>query len=299
MKWDDLHIVLAVSRSRTMTEAAARLGVDQTTISRRLRLLEESLGTSLVTRRRDGFDMTEVGESVALSGEAVETIVHDLERQLLGVDTTLAGRLRVTTMDVMTQYHADLFTSFAQRYPTVELEIEATSNRRALTRREADVAIRWIEEPDEGLFGRKLARAEFALYASEELHRSVGSSDLSKYPWLAFTAASKALLTEQFMKEHVPQATIVCRYEDSMSLHAAIRGGAGVGFIPCAFADPDPGLVRLRDVEPDFGYDIWCLTHPDLSTTRRVRSFIAHAAEYFGARKDLFAGRARPLSEET
>ena len=68
---------------------------------------------------------TLAGAAVALSSEKIETVVHDLERALLGVDETLAGRLRVTTMDVMTHYHPDLFTSFGERYPEVQLEVEA------------------------------------------------------------------------------------------------------------------------------------------------------------------------------
>ena len=74
-------------------------------------------------------------------------------------------------------------------------------------------------------------------------------------------------------------------------MHAAIRSGGGVGFMPCAYADSDSALKRLRGVQPDFGVDLWCLTHTDLSRTGRVRAFLAHAAEYFDARKDLYAGR--------
>lgn len=294
MSWNDLTILLAVSRCSTMTAAAKQLEVDQTTISRRLRALEERLGVRLVVRRRDGIDLTEAGIEAARAGEVMETVAHDLERSLVGTDAQLAGRVRVTTTTGLAHHNADLFTEFGRRYPEVELELETDSTPRSLSKREADVAIRWSLKPDEGLFGRKLARAEFALYAATGLRESVGRrAKLSSYPWLAFTAASKARLIDEFMREHVPDARIVCRYTDSPSMHAAIRAGAGVGFMPCAFADPDPGLVRLRPVEPAFGYDIWILTHPDLRATGRVRAFLSHASEYFDGRKRLYAGRER------
>ena len=291
MNWYDLGVFLTVSRSRTMTEAARQLGVNQTTVSRRIEALETDLGIQLVQRRRDGIGLTDAGEDAARAAEIMETVANELERKLVGVDALLAGRVTVTTTDVITHYHPDLFTSFAARYPAIELEINTGSTPLSLARREADVAIRWTLHPAEGLFGRRLARAEYALYAAEELVRSMGrDAGLAAWPWLAFTAASNATLTDAWMEANVPEATVVCRYDHTLSMYAAIRAGSGIGFIPCAFADPDPGLVRLQGVQPDFGYDLWCLTHPDLSRTGRIRAFLQHAGEYFDARQCLYSG---------
>lgn len=293
MRWDDLSVLLEVSRARTMTEAAKRLGVDQTTISRRLQALEEQLGVQLVNRRRDGVQLTEAGSLAARSAEVMETVRLDLERTLVGTDTKLAGRLRVTTVEVMAHQHPDLFTSFGERYPAVELELETNISRRSLSRREADVAIRWSTRPDDGLIAHRLAHAHFAPYVTTSLRRSVGArAKLSKYPWLAFSSGS-APLVERFMREHVPDARIVCRYEDLLSMLSALRAGAGVGFIPCAFGDEDPSLTRVGPIHPELGYDIWCLTHPDLGATARVRSFIEHTRGYFESRADLYAGKKR------
>ena len=292
MNWNDLAILLEVSRAKTMSQAARRLGVNQTTVSRRLEALEASLGVSLVMRRRDGIGLTDEGEEAARAVEVMETVAHDLERKLVGSDVELAGRILVTTHPMLTNYHPDLFTSFAARYPAVELEVEAGANPRSLARREADVAVRWTLGPEEELFGRKLVTAEYALYAAKKLERSIGRrARLSSYPWLAFTERSRARLIEAWMTSNVPSASVACRYEDALSMHAAIRAGCGVGFMPCAYADPDPELVRLRGVQPGFGYDIWCLTHNDLSRTGRVRAFLAHAGEYFDQRKRLYAGK--------
>lgn len=292
MKWDDLALLLEVSRSATMTEAARKLSVDQTTISRRLQALERSVGLPLVIRRRDGVVLTEAGEKAARSAELMETKCLDLERELVGADGRLAGRLRVTTVDMITHYHPELFTDFAEAYPGVDLEVETDSSPRSLSRRDADVAIRWLASPQEGLLSYRLARAEFALYAARSLKRRVGSrAPLSRYPWLGFTTTTDAPHIHQFMLTHVPDATVVCRYEDLPSLIAALRAGGGVCFMPCAVGDADPDLVRLRPVEPGFAYDVWCLAHPEVGATARVRSFIDHARVYFEARQDLYAGR--------
>jgi DNA-binding transcriptional LysR family regulator len=292
MNWHDLNLLLEVSRSTTMSETAKRLGMNQTTVSRRLEALERSLGVQLVHRRRDGIGLSDAGIEAVRAIEVMETVANDLERKLVGSDTEFAGHVTVTATDSITHYHPDLFTNFAESYPTVDLEVDTGFSPRSLARREADVAIRWTAKPDEGLFGRKLVRVEYALYAARELVKSVGRrARLSRFPWLAFTAASNAKLTDRWMASNVPDAKIVCRYNHTLSMDAAIRSGSGIGFMPCAFADPDPRLVRLRGVQPDFGYDVWILTHPDLSRTGRVRAFLSHAGEYFDARKQLYAGK--------
>lgn len=153
VNWNDLSVLLAVSRSSTMTGAARRLGVDQTTVSRRLRALEESVGVRLVSRRRDGITLTEAGLEAARAGEIMETVATDLERSLVGSDAQLAGTVRVTTVALLAHHHPDLFSGFAERYPAIELEVETASSFRSLSRREADLAIRFTDRPDPSLFG--------------------------------------------------------------------------------------------------------------------------------------------------
>lgn len=291
MRWDDLALLLEVSRASTMSEAARRLRVDQTTVSRRLRAFEERVGLSLVGRRRDGVVLTDAGIRVARAAERMEAVSHDLERQLLGAETELAGRLRVTTVEILAQHHPELFTSFAVAHPRVELEVETRAGRRSLARREADVAIRWTRSADPAMMLTKLVRAEFALYGAASLVGD-GGVDIAwaELPWLGLVHDSPAPHVHAFMSSHAPNATVVCRYEDLPPLLAAVRAGAGVGFVPCAYADPDPALVRLRPIEPGFGFDVWCVTHPDLSTTARVASFVDHVVEYFSTRVALYAG---------
>jgi DNA-binding transcriptional LysR family regulator len=289
MNWNDLHLLLALSRSRTMTEAASRLGVNQTTVSRRVSALEQDLGVELVRRQREGVQLTEAGARAARSAAVMETEAHDLERELLGRDRQLAGTLQVTTTDVIAVHHADLFTGFAVEHPNIDLELDTSPRPRSLTRREADVAIRWTVSPDPNLYGRKLVRVEYAVYGSRGL---VGAeADVAALPWVAYTLASDAVLSEAWRLQHAPDAQVVCRYTRPLPLFAAIRAGQGIGFMPCAYGDADPGVVRLTDVQPGFGYDIWILTHPDLSRTERVRAFLAHAGAHFDACRGAYAGR--------
>lgn len=290
MNWNDLAILLAVSRSQTVTEAAAHLGVVQTTVSRRLDALEDSLGVALVERGRDGVRLTEEGVIAARAAEQMEGLVHEVERSIIGASAELAGALTVTIPPMLADEYPDLFAVFAAQHPKIELEVATTLDAISLARREADVAIRMTNQPAESLYGRRLARMEYGVYGAHDLVASVSSRALDAFPWLTWRASVGAKLTAQWMKREVPAATIVCRYDSGPSLRAGVRAGAGIGFLPCVFGDADPLLTRLLGPVPEFGYDMWVLTHQDLANTARVRAFMTHVAGYFAARAPAFAG---------
>lgn len=96
------------------------------------------------------------------------------------------------------------------------------------------------------------------------------------------------------MASHVPAAQVVCRYTRPLALFAAIRAGRGIGFMPVAYAATEPDIVQLAPVEPGFGFDIWLLTHPDLTHAGRVRALLQHASAFFDARRDRCSGTRRP-----
>jgi DNA-binding transcriptional LysR family regulator len=298
MNWDDLRFFLAAARSKTLSGAARRLGVNQTTVTRRLEALEGELGVRLFDRTPAGIVATQAGAEILRVAEQVENNVAALERHALGLDARLTGELRVTTIDMTAFYDAALFDGFARRYPGIELELSVGDFPRNLTRREADIAIRWTSAPPEHLVGHRVARAEYALYGARSMLETLpGEVPLADYPWLGWDAASNARVTAAWMEQNVPEANVVCRYDMALAMHAALKAGMGVGFMPCAYGDTDPTLLRLRSLEPGFGLDIWVLTHPDLRGSARVRAFLDHASAYFDAKRDLFAGTAPRVSE--
>ncbi len=293
LDWDDLRVFLAVARSRTLSGAARKLGVNQTTVTRRLEALEAKLGVRLFDRSPGGVNPTSAATEVVTVAERVEESVASIERQLIGQDTRLTGELRVTTIDMCAYYDVELFETFAKRYPEIELELSVGYFPRNLTRREADIAIRWTDKPPEHLVGHRVASAEYAVYAANSLLANYSDlTPLSELPWVDWDIANNARVTALWMRDHIPETQVVCRYDMALALHAAIRVGMGVGFMPCAYGDADPLLQRIRPVEPGFGIDIWLLTHPDLRSTARVRAFMEHAAAYFALHQGRFNGTA-------
>ncbi|MBV1862132.1 MAG: LysR family transcriptional regulator [Nannocystaceae bacterium] len=280
MNWDDLRFLLATVRASTLTEAAKSLGVTQTTVTRRLAVLEEQLGVRLVSRTSQGIVVTDAGDVVASAATDIEERVAALGRMLLNRDDTLEGRLRVATIDMVAHYDAALFRTFNERYPEITLELTTGLDTRDLARDEADVAIRWTNNPSKPLVGRRLGPVPFALYASRALVDRIGAdSPLEAYPWLAWMRELDAVVTAPWMRERTPSERVVARYNSALSLHGGVRAGLGIAFIPCMYAGPD--LVCLAATEPGFEYDVWLLVHPEARAAARVRAFLDHTTEYY------------------
>lgn len=288
MNWDDLRFLLAVARATTLSEAAKTLGVTQTTVTRRLAALEEQVGARLIVRTSHGIVVTDTGRTVAEAAMEVEARLATLDQEITARDDALQGPLRIATIDMVAHYDAGLFVSFRERYPGVDLTVFTGYERRNLGRDAADVAIRWTNEPPEALVGRRVATAMFALHAGRRLLDRVGDDvPIADLPWLGWIPAMGARVTEAWMREHVPDARVVGGYDSAIALHAAIRAGLGVGFMPCAYAAHDPELVRLRPPEPGFNFDLWLLLHAQARYAARVRAFADHAAQYFADRFQL------------
>lgn len=291
MDWDDLRYFLAAANADSLSQAAKKLGVNQTTVSRRLSSLQEQLGVRLLDRTTLGVETTPAGEDALKAATQVEEILTTLGRRLAGHDSKLTGQLRVTTLDLIPVFEMALFDSFLQQFPDIELEISVDNATRNLSKREADVAIRWTNKPLEQLIGRKLTTAEFALYAAPKLiAKQADNTNVAGYPWLGWEEIMDASATNYWMKNHVPKANIICRFNNSLAMFNAIKSGMGIAFLPCAFADPDPGLQRIRQVESGFGMDIWVLTHPDLRTTAKVKAFMQHTVNFFSKHHSRYLG---------
>src|SRR5258706_7039944 len=163
--WDALRIFLALSRARTLAAAARTLGVDETTVARRLARLEKEMGASLVERAAGGLSLTAAGEAVRAAAEGMESAALAAARRALGAHKQLSGRVRVTAPEILGRYFVlPALQAVHQRHPGIAIELISTIVRLDVTRREADVAIRTVRPTEPGLVARKLARMSVAPY---------------------------------------------------------------------------------------------------------------------------------------
>jgi DNA-binding transcriptional LysR family regulator len=287
MNWDDLRLFLAVARTGSISGAARQLGVQHSTVSRRMRQLEVKLGTRLIERKKSGYELTLAGEDVKASACRIEREVIGVDGALSGIDTDLVGPLRVTAINNMaTSVFMPMFASFNRKHPLVELHISVSNNDASLSQREADVAIRLSNSPTDTLIGTRILTVASAIYASrsylEQLRRQGGEPK-----WIGVDCCEfHKTWTKQSCADHAHNFVS----DDTLLTLSAIREGLGVSILPCFMADTDPLIERYREPDPAYNLGLWVLLHPDLKRTARVLAFRDHMISAINEQKDLFEG---------
>ncbi len=293
MNWDDIRFLLAIQRGRTLSAAARQLGVNQTTVARRLAALERDLGTRLFDRVDRDHVATSAGEGLLAHAERVEAEALALERAVTDGNSTLSGAVRVTAVPgFMVNFLLPRLGQFRQRYPDILLELIDASANLSLTQREADIAIR-LARPDVGgtrVLVRKMADMGYAVYGTKSLVNGRASLKLTGLPWVTYDDSFAHLPEAQWFARNIKGVEPVLRTNDDVALDAAVRQGLGVGVLACYMADHDTAFVRLSGPRPVFSKEIWLLVHRELRRVARVQAVVDWLSETFAAEQAILPG---------
>lgn len=294
LAWDDFRLIKAIAETRTLPAAAIALGLNHSTVFRRLGQIEEALGLKLFERHRSGYVATPAGEEMAMLASRFDGDISAFAIRLAGQEIKPAGELRVTTNDtLLVDLLTPIFAAFLRQCPDIRLDLLLGNQALNLSKRDADVAIRATDHPPETLVGRRAARIAWALYgrASDFVGRAdVDIEALYDRNWVSLGDQFTMLKAVKYLAEHVAPERIVYKVNTVLGLAEAVEAGIGIGFLPCFIADTRPGLIRLAAPDPGFAADLWLLTHPDLRHSPRVRLFLDFIAAEIGRLKPLIEG---------
>lgn len=286
MSWDDLRLVLAVSRTGSLAGAARLLGTSHATVFRRLSAIETGLRVRLFERTRTGYVPTPDGEDVAAAAARIQDEVNGIERRVVGRDARPLGTVRVTTTDtLLSGLLSPLFAAFRRAYPEIALEVSVSNTVFDLSKREADVAIRPSSSPPGTLIGRQIGTIAQAIYATPAW-RARGD-DLE---WIGPDPKMGYRSLEQWMCAQGADARCAYRVDTLLGLLAAAREGLGAAVLPCYLVDGDRDLVRIGGRIDALATDLWMLTHPDLRKTARIRAFSSFVAASIDTLQARLAG---------
>lgn len=286
LAWDDFRLVRAIADHRSLGGAAEALGVNNSTVFRRLNSLEEHLGVRIFERARSGYLLTSAGEEmVALAMRMAESIL-EFERRIAGQDVRPSGELRVTTTDtIFSHLVAPMFCAFRQRYPEITLDFVIDNRALNLSRRDADVAIRASIDPPQSLIGRRIATIAWGIYASKSFATETGTdlSDtaaLTRPPtrWVGLGDPIATTAGGRWISANIHPDCVAVKVNMVSTLASAIRAGLGIGILPCFIGEQLDTLVRVPAFKPTSETGMWVLTHPDLKKAARVRAFL----DFFG-----------------
>jgi DNA-binding transcriptional LysR family regulator len=293
-----LKIFIAIANTRGLKKAANRLGIHHTSCARRIKKLETQIGVSLFDRLPGGYQLTEAGEQLHQSTQLIQQEFYAIETNILGRDLRLEGELCLTLPNGFgTHLLMPDLKEFMELNPEIKLEINMTYHMRDLASREADVAIRHVENPPDSLAGKRVARIHRSAYASAEYLRI---NDPIKSPkdchWLGWGDESRHLQWAE--KAKFPEIPVRGNFYSDVLQLAAVQEHAGIASLPCFIADQVPSLRRIPTAEVVAGEWIWILAHKDMIRSAKVRAMIDYLYIAFTKHKDLIEGRSYHLLKE-
>lgn len=284
--WDDLRVVLAVARRTSHGGAARVLAVDPTTIGRRLAALERGLGVRLFDRTPAGLTPTDDGAALIARAERVEAEVLAAERELGGRDARLTGSVRITAGDGFV--HHVLLPALAELrriHPGITVELRADTRHLDLSRREADVAVRFARPTEPALVARRLGAMHMGLQASRRYLERAGTprsaADLADHDLVGFEAALDDAPHIRWLLRQVKTPRWSVRATTTSAQLVAAAEGHGIALLASYVTDPRlvPVLPALRPPPRD----AWIVTHHDLRTSARVAAVVTWLLGLSGA----------------
>ena len=291
--WNDLKYLLALKRAGTLAGAARELGVDHSTVSRRLAALEEGIGTQLLRRTPEGLCFTEAGEHAARTAEAMDASASSLLSKLAGEDDRDAGVVRLTCAEGFIPYLVAGSLELRSAHPELRVELLPSTAPLDLMRREADIALRMFRPTQPALVARLVGKLGWSLYASEAYVARKGTlaslGDLSGHDLIAYGAELKAGFGPRWLEEHAGNGTVVMRCDTVRGAVLAVTQGVGIGTMPCYLAAGEPSLRRLTP-EVTANAEIFLVTAPDLQDLKRIRLVLEMVTTVFDRNRALFAG---------
>ena len=275
MNWDDLRFFLCVARAGRISIAAKQLGVEHTTVGRRLAALEAALGVPLFYRTAAGYRLTPHGERALDDAQAMERAALALGGHAREGAAAPRGRVRLALLDeVASHWLAPHLPAFAARHPQIELRVLTGIAQLDLSRGEAELAVRSPRPRQAGLAAVRLARTTTGLYASRKLlaGRRLRVQDASAlaYPLLLYLPQFRPLQSAAWFQPVMASARVALTTNSTHTLLAAARAGAGIAVLPRLVARGYRELVAVSD---DTGADgLWLVTHPEYRRDPNVRT---------------------------
>lgn len=293
--WNDLRYALALAEAGTLRRAARRLGVDPSTVGRRIASLEASLGTTLYLKSARGYAPTAAGVRLLRSLEELARGIAALEQSQGDYDDDeVAGLVRVATTEVSAQHLLErALPALRARHPRLTIELVTGNTATDLGRGEADVAVRFLKPEGVELVGRSLGKLWYGLYGSPAY--------LARHPppeAAAGLAGHDALWPSRelsggpehaWMRANAGRAQVALQSNSIPALISAAAAGLGLAALPAVLGEAHPGLERALHLTSIVPRTVWLLCHRDARSVGRVRATVEAVADDLRARIGRYA----------
>ncbi|MGP1615103.1 MAG: LysR family transcriptional regulator [Pollutimonas bauzanensis] len=276
LDWDGIRYFLEVARTQRVSAAALRLGVQHTTVSRRIQALEHELATILFNKSKStGFTLTEEGMRFFAYAEQIESTLLSAREDVSGQSQTLSGHLRVGSTEGFGNYVlAPLMTDFQRRFPAITLDIMPVPRFISLSKREADIAIS-LERPQRGPYlCTKLIDYSLKLYGTAGYlagHPPIrAKADLADHTFIGYVEELLFSDRLRYLEDIVLTDRVIFKSTSVIAQYHAALQGRSLAILPCFMAAQDLRLQPVLEDEIALTRSFWMYCHEDLRQSRRV-----------------------------
>ena len=288
--------LVSAARTRSAGQTARELGVTTATALRRLAAMEQELGVTLFERTPTGLTPTLALEQLLPWAEQIVSATQDMRRQVQGLEREPTGVVRLAVPPAMAPlFIVPALAQLRAQLPGITLELAAANAVVDLTRREADLALRLVRPERGELVIQRLATFELGLVCSPGLEARVRQGPLGALPWLDWDQGSGHMPEARWLREHVPQAQVVLRASELLTLLRAAQLGLGVVLAAPTLAQAMGGLVCVPAQEMPTG-QLWLVAHRALRAAPRVDAVWRAIEQRFArASEEEAAAQAAPM----
>ncbi len=293
IRWNDLQIVLAVAAHGSASQAAALLGINHSTVIRRINVFEEHHGVKLFERHPTGLKPTRAGRALFDAARPIEGAVLNIEREILGQDLKLEGLITLTTTDsIADSLLAPHLKSFREAYPAISVDLIITNARLDLPRLDADLSVRPSLNPPADLIGRNVSGMAFTIYAQPQAYSSWQDQPVEDCPWIGLSHDLNNSPAGTWMQKIEKTGNVITRGNSFVTLRELAATGLGLTILPCFVGDSEPRLIRAEPPIKALDSRVWVLTHKDLRNSARVRALSDHLARGLRRQRRQLEGTA-------
>ena len=280
LNWQDIQIFLEVARADRLTDAARRLTIDHSTVSRRIRRFETELNTQLFERSTHGYRLTAAGEQLLLFAEEMARQVTGASESISDQNLQVSGQIRLgVTEGFGTYVITPLLSAFQRRYPELTVELLALPRAVNLGRHEADLAITIDRPRNAEMVVSRLCHYRLQLYGEQgyldRRGRPAGVDALSDFDLIGYV--DDLIFSDQLcyldpLLQGLPTLPRFAQRSTSIvtQLHAVLAG-SGLAVLPCFMAEQDPRLEPLLRAEIDICREFWIAARAEQRQLLRVR----------------------------
>ena len=277
MNWHDIKLFLEVSRSERLSIAAKRLGLDPSTLSRRLHKLETDLSTKLFERTPSGHVLTTDGTKLLSYARRMELDAGQAFDAIKEQKQENSGRVRVGVTEAFGSFFiSPNLMPLQQAFPNIQIELVHFSRDVKISRNEADIAIAVEKPKNTSTIITKLCDYQLQLYGHpnylDSLPSQVNMKQLTQYKWVSYV--DTLLFTEQlsYLKELNAEINPSFQSTSITSQYSAIKSGLGIGILPCFLAEQDASLVKLCVDDIKLVRSFYLVTHPESKRLSQVNT---------------------------